>query len=440
MMRRSWLLTLALIVSGAISLFLTYVLIFGSPATSFNFLLSESSSIRTSESSNKNSAFEITRMQAFLPTQVIYYQDSNTYMIQNSEAIDQAMRLFDLTYNPANPLKIVEDVGYYQEIVSEQSWEYIFAAPIPIQQLSYVLSGIESVDDDLLVDRILLSEKNHSLYFMNSQDYRVAQILLPNDVQISQYLAPLQAVAHEGVEVIRVGLKRGSSYLPKDEIALPTYVYTLKKQSDAGYIAKFFEKQSYQLSSTNKENEKKYFTIDHSLTIDSNINLYSAKITVLQNRKSGNDNQLALDSFNVYRLFETWTEGVRYINNHGKPAFQRYLKNYPIVSSGTKQYALQTFEMQPRATTIAGTTLNLHLNIADLSEQHRLPNLEMVESILQKSKHTLQDYHRVYIGYVWQREMEEFQLATYVPAWIFETDGEVYQLAQGQDKLERIDE
>lgn len=439
-MKRSWILTFALMVSGCISLFLTYTLIFGSPTSNFTFLINESNKARTSETVIKNPAFEITRMQVFLPTMAVYHKEEVPYIIQNSAAIEQSMRSFDLAYNTSDSLKIVEDPVYFNDVLSEKSWEYVFASPVPIQQLSYMLEGIETVSDELLVDRIVLSDREQSLYFLNTQNYRVAQVLLPSNTDIGQYVSPLQALAEEAVPAVEVSLRQGKMYVPSTAPVVPTYVYTLKRQTDAAYIAKFFEKQSYQLSSTNKENEKKYFTIDHSLTIDGNDHLYSAKVTVLQNRKSATDNQLALDSFNVYKLFETWTEGVRYVNDHKQPMFQRYLHNYPVVSAGVRQYAVQTFEMQPRATTVIGTTLNLHLHIDDMSENHQLVDFEAVQEILKKAKHMTQDYDRIYVGYVWQKEMEDFQLATYVPAWIFEVDGQVYQLVQGQDKLERIGE
>ena len=369
--------------------------------------------------------------ELLLPISFVKYDGTHYTQFHEVNKINDIFHLLALTPSEIQDITVEKQASSWVNLMSKNRLEFELLGDVPVNVLKRYFSLREGRDLAYEIDRIIWteSEPNH-LYLANSTE----QSYLLVETQQQEQLQSLYQENGQGISVQPIQLQHHLSYLPTEKMELMTEWYTMKKRSEAQFLNTFFGSSNYSITDTTNANERKYKTYNLELDLFTDSQTYIAKSETYQSRATNTLSQLLVDSFSELIKYDYWNLGLRYMPTaNDKIIYRRLMNGYPIISQIGFNYGGTQFEMTPKVTRFSGSLIDLRSHISDKSQKMTLADLKEIEKVLTEQGLTWKEMDRVFVGYEWQKETENLQLAQFIPKWYVEYKGRYFTLAEIQD-------
>ncbi|MBD3949971.1 hypothetical protein I4Q36_01070 [Tuanshanicoccus lijuaniae] len=452
-MKRLSISTVILTIVIAISLFLSYLLIFNNVSIWSFFRPAQKTAQVNIQNDNETSISNYyqaanQRLQEVLyPTNVIVSQAEQAYLLNHDTALRSMATLLSqrratLTGEVNTPSE--ED---YLKMISQKRIELEFTTDLPFNLLDHFIKD-ETDETDFTFNRIIIpTDGSGKIYLVNAMKRQYMEAKLPDGTTGGNFLEEANKVRSQWVKAERYNLSNGNHvYLPTQRLTVPTQVYTLNIVPENSIVSSLFGNnrtwRSVVVSEESDSNSITYRNANIEIQLSPVIQILAINYKNNTQYEAKNLAQQIEQSYAQVRQFEYWTQGLRYNSqsNHSTAVFQRYLSGYPVFSpSNTTPYASSrvTFRSGSSGTTsitrLTMPTLFLESHIHDQSRDTELMSASELLYELNMAGFDISDFTNVVIGYEWQPDMANFQKVNFVPKWFLEKNNVYYSLSQIQN-------
>ncbi|MFK8243096.1 MULTISPECIES: two-component system activity regulator YycH [unclassified Facklamia] len=443
----------------AISLFLSYLLIFGN-ITIWSILRPGQETAQVNIQNDNETAVSNyyqtanQRLQEVLyPTNVIISQDNQAYLLNHETTLKSITTLLSQRRATLSGDVKIPDEDEYLKLMTQKRVELEFTTVLPFHLLDNFIKD-ETDEEDFTFNRIIIpTNSSGKIYLVNAMTHQYMEAKFPSGTTGSNFLKEAENAREQWVKAERYSLSTGNHvYLPTQKVTIPTQVYTLNIVPENSVVTSLFGNnrtwRSVVVSEDSDNNSITYRNANIEIQLNPLVQILAINYKNNSQNEAKNLTQQIEQSYAQVRQFEYWTQGLRYNSqsNHSTAVFQRYLLGYPVFSpNNTTPYASSRVSFRNNNLTSSITRLTMSMLFLEAHIQDQSRDMELLDASsllyeLNVAGFDVSDFSNVVIGYEWQHDMANFQKVNFVPKWFFEKNNVYYslnQLKEGAIKVER---
>ncbi|MGX7107189.1 two-component system activity regulator YycH [Hutsoniella sourekii] len=447
---------LVLVVS--LSVFLTYVLLYG--IENFRAILNQSDQQQTAMINDVNSPSEfyqstsLTFEDTVKPTDLIVSKDGYIAKTTQQELLDQTLAHLSPTVLKIEDEKPTEDWDFIASLYQGDFVQFIFADEYYLGNLTQLFNMDESLQaSEYRVDRLIIptggTHPQGTAYLINSEKDSYFTLRGYDD---SDWLGQLQAIQPQDepfIEAVGAWTANRMVYLPAQTLDEKTETYTLESLPDNLYLSKVFPQSDYRLSEFS-DGSTIYRAYDLTLTLDNLTQRMELKYSLGSEKSQTRlPHEKIAYTFDPVAMHEYWPGQLRISSQSSTIVhYRRYLDGLPIYAAksipdyGTDRIYTRSDDAGGDIARFQIPTLIIRTHIPDLSQPVKLESAQEIDDFLAEHGFALETFDDVFLAFEWQKEMHDNKSATFVPKWFFEYKGQVYSWDQieNQEFRQKYDE
>ena len=374
----------------------------------------------------------------FRPHQIVFHKASDSFVSQDDEIVKKAdnflknWELSDLFFEGTYSRE-----EYNTLILNRNKVEINFPASIYLGMLTRYFERLPEGFENNTISRIIIS--------MNEDD----PIYLIDDKSLNVYTAERSNVSLEPLLNIYTNnpekfikseaytFENGVRFLPQSDVSLNKVVYLSEKQPNSFFINRLFD-DTTELRDDSNEKLTIYSDNVSQLKIDKKTGvLYYYRNNLDETELSAY--QQVRDSFHTLKFMDTWTQAF-YFNGYDTESddvlYRRYLNGLPI--SGQWNPGLIKMEMSSSGLVeLTYPTEVIQTPLEDRKEAITVPYVQTVIQQLDEAGIRYNDIQDMEIAYEWSSSDESSRIATLLPTWFINLDGNWKTLEEWLVETER---
>lgn len=372
------------------------------------------------------------------PSTIYYRMVDQTYWVRSQNTYQSIKTLIESRPIHVNDSHETVNPGTLNYLWEIEHLQLTFPHRIPLGVLNHLVETEDGDLEDFLIDRIvipLIPDEGGNVYLMDTGANRFVVGHLSRQLKIEDLKETSEQNKENLVPMIRYAGRRGPIYLPELAMTLSTQLYTLEAIPENLLVNQIFPDSDYSLLEINPAGDApiyRYQNYLNTLDIDRTKQLISLQPNRVEQGEARTISDKVTNTYSYLQQLEYWQGELqleRAANNH---IIYRRLVNGLPVRSGSKEadYGEITFQLRnDRSGDVyryQQPTLFPNIFIDSLFQEVTLDNHEQLLNNIQQYNMMLGSFDAIFIGYYWEKDMENFRKVQLTPQWFFEYRGEVY--------------